>query len=87
MITINIHEAKAKLSEYLAAVEKGETVIVCRRNVPIAEIRPVDSPRKQPRPLGLAPDKGVSLPAEFWEPLPEGLLRTFLGEVGNGTDS
>ncbi len=80
MITINIHEAKAKLSEYLAAVEKGETVIVCRRNVPIAEIRPVENPRKQPRPLGLAPDKGSPLPPEFWEPLPEEFMRAFSGD-------
>ncbi len=35
MITINTHEAKAKLSEYLAAVEAGEIVQICRRNVPI----------------------------------------------------
>ncbi len=79
MITVNIHEVKAKLSEYLAAVEKGETVIVCRRNIPIAEIRSVEGPRKQPRPLGLAEDKGVPIPPEFWEPLPEELLRGFLG--------
>jgi antitoxin (DNA-binding transcriptional repressor) of toxin-antitoxin stability system len=55
-------------------VEKGETVIVCRGSVPIAEIRPVESPRKQPRQLGLAEDKGAPIPAEFWEPLPEELF-------------
>ncbi len=85
MITINIHEAKAKLSEYLAAVENGETVIVCRRNVPIAEIRPVASRCKQPRPLGLAADKGSALPSEFWEPLPDELMRAFSGDNNEET--
>ena len=35
MITINNHEAKAHLSHYLDAVEKGERVVVCKRNRPI----------------------------------------------------
>jgi prevent-host-death family protein len=85
MIKVNIHEAKAKLSEYLAAVEQGETVIVCRRNLPIAEIRPVHGARTQPRPLGLAPDQGAAIPPEFWEPLPEEMLKAFSGETDNGT--
>ena len=39
MISLNINEAKAHLSKYLHAVETGETVVLCRRNVPVAEIR------------------------------------------------
>lgn len=84
MIKINIHEAKAKLSEYLAAVEQGETIVVCRRNLPIAEIRPIAAARKEPRPVGLAPDHGVTLPPEFWEPLPDDLLKAFAGENDSG---
>ena len=33
MIRINIAEAKARLSRYLENVERGETVVLCRRNV------------------------------------------------------
>ena len=36
MIIVNLHEAKAKLSEYAAAVERGEAVLLARRNVPVA---------------------------------------------------
>ncbi|MBI3782491.1 MAG: type II toxin-antitoxin system prevent-host-death family antitoxin [Deltaproteobacteria bacterium] len=54
MIEINIHEAKTHLSRYLAKVAKGETIIVCNRNVPIAEIRPLLQRRSKQRPLGLA---------------------------------
>ena len=40
-IAINIHEAKVGLSKYLHAVEAGETIVLCRRNIPIAEIHAV----------------------------------------------
>jgi prevent-host-death family protein len=81
MITINIHEAKAKLSRYLAAVQKGQTVIVCKRNVPIAEIRPLPRRSASKRPIGLAGDKGVRLPDSFFEPLPAELINAFRGQT------
>jgi antitoxin (DNA-binding transcriptional repressor) of toxin-antitoxin stability system len=43
MTRINIEEAKARLSKYMNRIAKGETFMLCRRNVPIAEIRPVKS--------------------------------------------
>ena len=78
---INIHEAKAKLSEYLSAVEAGETVVICRRNVPVAEIVPIRRARKEPRPIGLACDAEYEIPASFFEPLPDELLKAFNGEL------
>jgi antitoxin (DNA-binding transcriptional repressor) of toxin-antitoxin stability system len=41
MIKLNIHEAKTHLSRYLSRLAKGETITLCKRNVPIAEIRPI----------------------------------------------
>lgn len=81
MITINIHEAKANLSRYLGAVEKGQTVIVCKRNVPIAEIRPLPRKSVSKRPIGLASDKGVRLPDSFFKPLPAELINAFQGKT------
>jgi antitoxin (DNA-binding transcriptional repressor) of toxin-antitoxin stability system len=43
MIWLNLCEAKTHLSGCLERVEKGETIILCRRNRPIAEIRPLSS--------------------------------------------
>ncbi|MDP2786559.1 MAG: type II toxin-antitoxin system prevent-host-death family antitoxin [Pseudomonadota bacterium] len=81
-MNINIHEAKAKLSEYIAAVEAGETVQICRRNVPVAEIVPLRQARKEPRPVGLGPyEEGYEIPASFFEPLPDELLKAFNGEL------
>jgi prevent-host-death family protein len=54
MIVVNIHEAKARLSEYLEAVAKGERVLICKRNQPVAELRAVEQRRTEPRPIGLA---------------------------------
>jgi len=69
MITLNVHEIKAHFSKYLDLLESGETIIICRRNVPIAELR---SLAKTPtrRPIGLG--KGLATVEEsFFEPLPE----------------
>jgi len=78
MIRLNIHEAKTHLSRYLARLQKGETIILCRRNVPIAEIRPLPPKRTRKRPIGLA--RGTfAVPDSFFEPLPEDVLDEFEG--------
>lgn len=79
MIKINIAEAKAHFSRYIESVEQGETVTVCRRNVPVAEIRPVPQLPAARRPVGI--DRGMKVPAGFFDPLPDGLLAAFDGET------
>lgn len=78
MIRLNIAEAKARLSQHLERVERGETIVICRRNVPIAELRPLSARRTEPRPVGI--DRGLTLPEGFFEPLPEDVLDAFQGE-------
>ncbi len=77
MIKINLAEAKARLSQYLDAVERGDVVVVCRRNVPVAEIRPLPKPLTESRPVGT--DPGLVVPDSFFEPLPDDLLAAFEG--------
>jgi antitoxin (DNA-binding transcriptional repressor) of toxin-antitoxin stability system len=78
MIRLNIQEAKTHLSKHIAAVERGETILLCRRNVPVAEIRPLPVAPSEPRPIGR--EKGrVRIPASFFEPLPEEVLEAFEG--------
>ena len=81
---INIAEAKARLSYYLDRVSRGETVVICRRNVPIAELRRIPAPLRQPRPVGI--DPGMTIPDGFFEPLPDDLLDAFEGR-GESTPS
>ena len=82
MINLNINEIKTNFSNSLAKVRKGETIIVCKRNVPIAEIKPITVRPKTKRPIGLAgkdyPDFKIS--DAFFEPLPEDILAAFNGE-------
>ena len=78
MIRVNIHEMKARFSKYLDAALAGQRVVVCRRNVPLAELRALPEERTEERPLGLQRGK-VPVPDSFFEPLPEDLLDAFDG--------
>jgi prevent-host-death family protein len=54
MITVNMHEAKTRLSELVKAVEeRNETVVLCRDGREVAEIR---RRAKRRRMRTLAPD-------------------------------
>ena len=75
MIMINIHEAKAKLSEYLDAVAKGERVLICKRNQPVAELRAVEQKRTEPRTIGGV--AGIVIPPSFFDPMPDEFLDAF----------
>jgi len=78
MIRLNIHEAKTHLSRYLKALAEGEVIVLCKRNVPIAEIRGLPGRQSEPRPVGLA--RGVfEVPPAFFEPLPDDLVEAFEG--------
>ena len=83
MTNININEIKAHFSSCLARVGSGETIIVCKRNVPIAEIKPIAATPSNKRPVGLAgkeyPDFQIG--GDFFEPLPDDIVAAFNGEV------
>lgn len=79
MIKLNVHEAKTHLSRYLDRVEKGETIVLCKRDKPIAEIRPIRSVRTEPRPIGGCEGQ-FTIPPEFFDPWPDEFLAYFNGE-------
>lgn len=79
MIRLNIHEAKTHLSRYLDRIADGETILLCKRNTPIAEIRRIPSPLKHRRPIGLAKGE-FKITKKFFEPLPKEVLDAFYGE-------
>jgi prevent-host-death family protein len=69
MLMVNIADAKARLSEYVEAVTRGERVVICNRNKPVAELRAVEEAATGPRDLSpMFPDWQID-PA-FYEPLP-----------------
>jgi len=76
MIKVNIHDAKTHMSRYLERVAQGETIILCKRNIPVAEIRGIKKDKKTERPIGLA--KGIfHVPDEFFDPLPDDMISFF----------
>ncbi len=54
MTQLNLHEAKASFSSVARRVRAGETIILCDRNKPFAEIRPLAgiAPKRPKRRLG-----------------------------------
>ncbi|WP_141005359.1 type II toxin-antitoxin system Phd/YefM family antitoxin [Nocardioides humi] len=72
-VTVNVQEAKTRLSELLKRVEAGEDVVIARAGHPIAELRPV---RKVDLVFG---GFDVEVGDAFFEPLDEGDLAAWEG--------
>ena len=54
------------------------TVVVRRRNVPIAEIRPVAKRSPELRPVDI--ERGMTIPDSFFEPFPDDIMAAFRGK-------
>ena len=66
---VNMHEAKTRLSELVAAAERGEEVLIARDGKPAARLVAV---AKEYAPVRLGALAGqIELTDEFDEPLPE----------------
>lgn len=63
-ITMNVAEAKAKLSELLDAAAAGEHVVIARSGKPVVSLSPIAAPKA--RELGFM---AVDLDDEFFAPL------------------
>jgi antitoxin (DNA-binding transcriptional repressor) of toxin-antitoxin stability system len=79
MTQIDIQSVQTDLLRCLEQVAPGEVLVVCKDNLPIAEIRRLPPPRNGQRPLGLAKGMGEVHPS-FFEPLPEDILNAFEGK-------
>jgi prevent-host-death family protein len=72
--TINIHEAKTRLSQLIQQVEEGEEIIISRANKPIARLVAYREKAKQRR-LGEA--KGMVEILPDFEQMPEDFMEHF----------
>lgn len=80
MFRTNVADVKARLSEYLERAARGERILICRHNKPIAELRAADDTRTEPRPIGPLPGRPTfRLPESFFEPIPDGELEQWEG--------
>lgn len=66
-MTVNVQEAKTRLSELLARVAAGEEVTIARNGTPVARLQPIGEPPR--RTFGVM---DIHVPDEVWfDPLPE----------------
>ena len=65
-VTVNVQEAKTRLSELLVRVERGEEVVIARAGRPVARLQPVE--KAKPRRFG---GYALSVSQSFFEPLSE----------------
>ena len=79
MNRVNIHDAKTNLSRYLAELKPGETLVLCNRNQPVAELRSLRKKAGRKPRIGVAKGEFV-VPDSFFEPLPDEILKAFQGE-------
>ena len=77
-MNVNLNEVKSQLSKYVELVEAGEVVVICKRNIPVAEIRPIQKTGRRKPVFGSASGSFV-IPPSFFEPLPADLLSAFEG--------
>ncbi len=78
MITVKVHEAKTNLSKLLAAVERGEEVIIKRGNKTIAKITAANDDEVKPPKRRLGRFQGLfELPESFFDPLPDDELEAW----------
>ena len=83
MNKVNVFEIKAKLSEYLDRAARGERIVICRHNKPVAELRAIVDAVSRPRTIGPIPGRPTfDLPPSFFEPLPEDELEQWEGARG-----
>jgi prevent-host-death family protein len=76
MTAVNIHEAKARLSELLDRALAGEEIVIARAGKPLARLMPLESQR--PRKPGTAKGR---ITGEFFEPLPPEELDAWEGRA------
>jgi antitoxin (DNA-binding transcriptional repressor) of toxin-antitoxin stability system len=79
MIMVNIADAKAKLSEFVEAVGRGEQIVICNRNRPVAELRAIEAPRAGPRDLAPMFPGMTFMTDAFFEPMSDRDLEAWYG--------
>ena len=77
MAKIDVTDARKQAPGNHESVERGQAVLARARNVPVSGGCPVPGLPTQPRPLGI--DRGMIVPATFFEPLADDLLAEFEG--------
>jgi prevent-host-death family protein len=66
MAQVNVQDAKTRLSDLLARVERGEEIVIARSGVPVARLVAIAGP-----PLRVFGGESFTVPDDFDAALPE----------------
>ena len=77
METVNIYDAKTRLSQLVDKAASGEDVVVSRNGKPLVRITRLASSKRSVK-FGLLKGK-LTVPADFDAPLPDDVLAGFEG--------
>ena len=77
MESVNIYDAKTRLSQLLDKAAAGEDVVVSRNGKPLVRITRLEAPKRRIR-FGVLKGK-LTVPADFDAPLPDEVLAGFEG--------
>ncbi|HEX8301532.1 type II toxin-antitoxin system prevent-host-death family antitoxin [Sphingomonas sp.] len=65
MLTVNIHDAKTRLSELIARAVKGEPFVIAKAGKPMVKVTAIDAPEaKKPQRIG-AMEGMYNVPDDF----------------------
>ena len=68
---MNVSEAKTHFSSVVDQVEQGETILICKRNLPVAKMTAVEATgaSRHHTDIGWAKGTGVRIHADLTEPV------------------
>jgi hypothetical protein len=76
MVQIDLQSIPAGFLPIVKRAVNGETIVICDDQHPVVEMRPIEHPPAEERPLGLVAGKIENLP-EFFDSLPDEFTRAF----------
>jgi prevent-host-death family protein len=75
---ISVADAKNKLPKLIKAVESGETVTICRRGVPVVDIVPTKSNKKEKPKFGTLKGLITVNDPDWWKPMSDEEVDAFI---------
>ncbi len=80
--TVNVHEAKTRLSRLLARVAKGEEIVIAKAGKPLARLVPFATPLRMRDALDVYKGQ-IWIAPDFDAALPDDVLDAFEGRDAN----
>lgn len=78
MLTVNMHDAKTRLSELVARAVAGEPFVIARAGKPLVKVEALVAPEKKaPRPIGFAKGRWKSPSDEVWQQMDREIEQMF----------